>query len=278
MGAVVCAVLAIASGFLAWHFHSQRKSREALLQQVSEEMRLTQAENDRLKNSMASIQQNLSEKEKELLKKQTEAETLNQNLSQTQTQIRQISEEKERLARDREKLAKDKEQLASALDKLRGDLKGQMANQDISITESGGAVTIKITDKVLFDSGRAEIKTNGQAILDKIALALQKFPDRVVRVEGHTDNVPVSDRIKDRFPSNWELSTARAAAAVRYLQEKCQIPPQRMQVLGLGESRPIAANDSEENRSKNRRIELVLLPAGSVPGLTPPATATPISE
>ena len=171
-------------------------------------------------------------------------------------------------------ISREKEKLADALTKLKSDIEKQISSQDVAITQSGNQVTIQITDKIMFDSGRVEVKQGGRAILDKIALALQKFPDRVIRIEGHTDNVAVSDRLKDRYPSNWELSTARAAAAVRYLQENCQIPVERLQAIGYADSRPVAPNDSDENRAKNRRIEIVLMPGAPAPP-TLPAHPTP---
>jgi chemotaxis protein MotB len=119
-------------------------------------------------------------------------------------------------------------------------------------------------DKVLFDSGKAEIKITGRRVLDKISKnLLNKYPDRQIRVEGHTDNVPIGPELKSKFPTNWELSTARATSAVRYLQEQGGVDPKRLSAVGYSEYHPIASNDTPEERAKNRRIEIILLPPES---------------
>ncbi|MBC8229206.1 OmpA family protein [bacterium] len=116
-------------------------------------------------------------------------------------------------------------------------------------------------DKILFDSGKAVIKSDGKRVLDKISsLLLNKYPDRQIRVEGHTDNVPISGVLQNRFPTNWELSTARATAAVRYLQEKNGVDSTRLASVGFGQYHPIDTNDTPEGKARNRRIEIVLLP------------------
>jgi chemotaxis protein MotB len=112
----------------------------------------------------------------------------------------------------------------------------------------------------LFDSGKADLKSEAIRLLDKIAPVL-KQSQRPIRVEGHTDNVPIHTK---EFPSNWELSTARAVNVLRYLVEKHEIPPQIISAAGYGEYHPIVPNDTAQNRSRNRRVEIIILSSSSM--------------
>lgn len=132
------------------------------------------------------------------------------------------------------------------------------ADLNIQVTHTHQGTRLSFEDKVLFDFGKAAINPAGFAFLDTIANALNKIP-YAVRVEGHTDNVPIETR---RFPSNWELSVARAVNVVKYFAEVSKIDPQRLSAVGYGESRPVVPNDTLPNRTKNRRVEIFLLTEG----------------
>ena len=108
--------------------------------------------------------------------------------------------------------------------------------------------------------GEAELKPEGEKVIQKIATVLAQYPDRQIHVIGHTDNVPIRVGPRTKFASNWELSTARAIAAVRFLCEKAGGDPRRLGAVGYGEFHPIADNSTTEGRAKNRRIALVVLP------------------
>lgn len=132
------------------------------------------------------------------------------------------------------------------------------ADPDIQVTHTHQGTRLSFEDQVLFNFGRAAINPAGFVFLDKIADALDKIP-YAVRVEGHTDNVPIQTR---RFPSNWELSVARAVNVVKYFAEVSNVDPKRLSAVGYGESRPVASNDTRPNRAKNRRVEIFLLTEG----------------
>jgi chemotaxis protein MotB len=119
-------------------------------------------------------------------------------------------------------------------------------------TRRGIQLTLK--DELLFESGSARLTARGLDLLDKVARIIGPL-DRLIRVEGHTDNVPISTL---DYPSNWELSTARAISVVKYLHQKGNIPPRNLSAAGYGASRPRALNDSQLGRSKNRRVEIIL--------------------
>jgi chemotaxis protein MotB len=122
---------------------------------------------------------------------------------------------------------------------------------DIKVTERG--IAFRINAPFLFDTGRAELKAPNIAVLSKLAGFFQRF-DYPLRIEGHTDSVPIHN---ERFPSNWELSAARAVAVARFFQAE-GVAPERMAAIGFGEYHPLAANDTTEDRAKNRRVEIFL--------------------
>lgn len=152
-----------------------------------------------------------------------------------------------------------KEGVDQASDQLIDQLR-QLAETDLNIqvTLTHQGARLSFEDQVLFNFGKAAINPAGFVFLDTIANALNKI-QYAVRVEGHTDNVPIQTR---RFPSNWELSVARAVNVVKYFAEFSKIDPQRLSAVGYGESRPVAPNDTLPNRAKNRRVEILLLTEG----------------
>ena len=158
-----------------------------------------------------------------------------------------------------QELQTEKEKISQAHNSLEQEMRHAMESRDITISELKGKLTVDILDRILFDSGEALLKPEGEMILRKIAGVLAGYPNRQIHVIGHTDNVPIRANSRGRFPSNWELSTARATAAVRFLTEKAGVDPRRLGAVGYGEFHPIADNANAEGRAKNRRIALVIL-------------------
>ena len=164
-----------------------------------------------------------------------------------------------------EKLAvQQKEGEISELEKTRrqieSSLKDQIAQKDIKLEEIEGKLKVTFVDKILFDSGSVMIKAKGQEVLLKLADSFRDNKDQNIAVEGHTDDVQIGSALVDRFPTNWELSTARATAVVRFLQEKGNIEPERLTASGFSFYRPVATNETPEGREQNRRIEIILVP------------------
>jgi chemotaxis protein MotB len=126
-------------------------------------------------------------------------------------------------------------------------------------------MVVELAESILFDSGRADLKQDGQVALGEVAEVLKTIPNRDFQIAGHTDNVPINSR---RFPSNWELSTARAVEVTRFLAEQ-GMTRERLSAAGYAETQPVASNDDPEGRAKNRRIEIVLMPnLDELPDLT----------
>jgi len=203
--------------------------------------------------------------------KQTQLELDKENL---QAQISNLNSEKKRLLDTIEGLKSElkqekmtvqqKEKEVSELDKTRREietsLKDQIAQKDIKLEEIEGKLKVTFVDKILFDSGSVKVKPKGQEVLLKLADSFGDSEDQKIAVEGHTDNVQIGSALLDRFPTNWELSTARATAVVRFLQEKGNIAPERLTASGFGFYRPVAENETPEGRKQNRRIEIILVP------------------
>jgi chemotaxis protein MotB len=124
-------------------------------------------------------------------------------------------------------------------------------------TEQRGLVVSIVSDDVLFAPGSADLGGSGQAVLDAVARALVELPNQVA-IEGHTDDTPIAT---GRFPSNWELSTARAATVLRYLTERRGVPARRLVAGGYGDQRPLDTNDTPAGRARNRRVDIAVLDA-----------------
>ncbi len=136
-------------------------------------------------------------------------------------------------------------------------LESKLKDDRISLEMDDRGLVIILSDDVLFDSGKAEMKKEARPILDDVASVVKKkVPDKSIGVSGHTDNVPIT---YSKWESNWELSTARATNVLHYLESK-GISPKRLSATGYGEHRPIASNATAEGRAKNRRVEIVILP------------------
>ena len=146
--------------------------------------------------------------------------------------------------------------LANIFEEMKKIIEGYGVDGDMEMMdemeEIEGGFVIRLADRALFDLGSAEIDPESKLMLEKIGAILAKTTYHI-RIEGHTDDLPISTV---KFPSNWELSTTRAISVLRFFIDKHGIPARRLSAEGFGEYRPIAANDSTENRSKNRRVEI----------------------
>lgn len=143
-------------------------------------------------------------------------------------------------------------------DALVQGLSKEVEKGQLQVRQYKDMLTVDLAEQIFFDSGRAALKPGGKEVLKKVGDALKGYENKVIRVVGHTDNVPVAKSLQGTFPTNWELSVARATNVVRFLQE-VGIPPQRMVASGRSEYDPVATNDTPEGRQKNRRIEIMLI-------------------
>lgn len=162
---------------------------------------------------------------------------------------------------EREKLEGELKRVQTELSSI---LEPQISAGNVRIKRRGRELVVDVADQVLFDSGHADVSEAGQQVLAQVAPSLLGLKDYSIQVAGHTDRTRVvNPETRERFPTNWELSTARATNVVRYLQERGKIPGTRLEAAGYAEFRPVAGNATAEERQKNRRIELVLIPASA---------------
>lgn len=151
--------------------------------------------------------------------------------------------------------AKMDEQLKTLLTEVSQFVEESGLDDIVIITRNERGVVLVLPEQVLFETGQADIIDEAMPFLDHVGSLIKDIPN-VVRVEGHTDNRPISTA---RYPSNWELSSARAASVIRYFIEEHDVDPTRFIATGYSDTRPIAPNDGPENWAKNRRVEIVIL-------------------
>jgi chemotaxis protein MotB len=240
--------------------------------QVEEELEAYRSNQNVLEKDLEQAEAEIRQRDTDLrqcLESKAEFQTIAKNTTAQNVYLNKINRQLlEKIKRLRQDLDKKKSviQLQGQVIRLLDDtkktietsLKDQIAAQEIEVVEEDDQLKVIFVDKILFDSGSAKINKRGMELLQIMANPLKANKEQNIMVEGHTDNVPLSERLKNRFPSNWELSTARAAAVVRFFQKQAGIEPERLSATGYSFYRPVAPNTTEEGRHQNRRIEIIL--------------------
>ncbi len=227
-------------------------------QAVGEELRV---QNERLSDILQSKEVSQTRIIKETME-------INKRLQETNAELREkfvIREDelKRSRAENTELLRRKDEELnrlKNTYDELVTGLKSEIEAGEVQIKRMKDRLSVNLVEKILFDSGKANVKQSGVKILRKVGSQLAKIQGKRIQIEGHTDNVPIGGRLREKFPTNWELSASRALAVVHILQEDSGIEAGLLSSAGYGEFQPTASNETEEGRSQNRRIEIVLLP------------------
>ncbi len=196
---------------------------------------------------MQATQAELSEASGKMQKMSQEMSSMQTSLSSARGQLK---------ARENAEQQRS-EQLQTLQNQASAELQEAIDNGSITVEPQANGLLLRVGGSVLFRPGQAGIRREGRATLDDITEFLQAHPDYKARVEGHTDNIPIGSA-KSLWPTNWELSTARAAAAVRYFESK-GIDTRRLSVGGYSFHQPLDTNETREGRARNRRIEIVLV-------------------
>jgi len=252
------------------------KERAALLAQKES---LT-ASNRELEGILAakedSLTRKIAEQRQELTGQQTEynrrlaeqsrkLEERGAKISALEESVRQESaliEAHEKKIAQLEKLQEEKEsevlEMSTTYQALLGKMKSEIDNGQITISELKGKLTVNMVDAILFDSGKAEVKPDGLLVLQRVIDILKEVSGKTIRIEGHTDNVQIIGGLAQKYPTNWELSAARAVNVARFLQER-GIDPLNLNAVAYGEYKPVADNSTEAGRTRNRRIEIILV-------------------
>ena len=239
------------------------------------------AEADRLQKQLADVNARVAElmngtttAQEEIAKLQKRAGELETETARANDLVKQLSErdqdlnerlkaeaaDKARLEQERAAKEAEIQRLTRTHEELTKSLEAEIAKGDIKIKQVRDRLTINMVDRVLFDSGQSRVKPSGLKVLKQVSDILKNVTDKQIRIEGHTDNVPIGVKLKERFQTNWELSTARATSVVRYLIEEGGVDRANLLAVGYADTKPIASNDTEEGRTANRRIEIALYP------------------
>lgn len=196
----------------------------------------------------------------EILK--AKSDTLSKNISEARQQIAELKTENSKLTDDLAELQKAKEakvlEVSGTYEHLLANMKNEIAKGQVTISELKGKLTVNMEAAILFDSGRADVKSEGLDILNKMVETLKSVGDKAIRIEGHTDTVQITGTLAHTFPTNWELSAARAINVTKFLQQQ-GIDPGNLSAAAFAEYKPVADNASKEGRAKNRRIEITLV-------------------
>ncbi len=154
-------------------------------------------------------------------------------------------------------LGREVDELRFQNDQLEEKLKEELEKGELRLKRDQERTIVKLDDRICFDPGSDVLKKKAKETLDKLSKVLADIPDGMVHIKGHTDDLPIGNH---RFASNWELSSARAVAVLRYLSDHGRIAPERLSATGCGEYQPIVPNNSLENRRLNRRVDIVIEP------------------
>ena len=243
-------------------------------QQLIDQNKVLNTELTHARIELQEVERNLKNRDAELLELQQTNSSCNNELTDLQSKYAQLKNINLRLSENVEQLSNNLEKKKSVI-KLQNkvirllddtkktietSLKDEIAAQEIELVELEDTLKVVFIDKILFDSGSIDINEKGKKLLLVVAESVRGHKDQKVVVEGHTDNRPLGPTLKEKFPSNWELSTARAAAVVRFLQKEGRLQPQRLSARGYSFYQPVASNNTEEGRHQNRRIEIILGP------------------
>jgi len=194
---------------------------------------------------------------------QSRSDTLSQSISELRRRVADLEAENARLEEGNAGPVKAREEQVrkanSTYESLLEKMKSEIAKGQIAISVLEGKLTATMVDSVLFEPGKAEVRKPGREVLAKVASILTDASNRSIRIEGHTDDAPIGRALAQRYPTNWELSAARAVNVTRFLQDQ-GIDPGILSAVAYGEWKPVATNDTSAGKAKNRRIEIILEP------------------
>ena len=273
---VAVCVLAIAAVVLAFLLHST----SGKLKQTQAELAITKTTLQTTETAKTGVEKRLAETQRTLSETQSTLEKTRSELSQTQEILqnaseaaRKIAAERNTLQQDKSALEQEKESLRAKLTEIESELQRIRMQSQRSIAaiqerfkdtvgavlDDAGRLKLDVKGKILFETGSAILSTEGRELLDAIAeevLLNADYSDYAIRIEGHTDNTPIGgDPLR-----NWNLSTERAIAAVKYLQAHADVSAERLAATGYAFYQPIDTTETPEAKAKNRRIEIILVP------------------
>jgi chemotaxis protein MotB len=233
---------------------------------TDEEMAAKQREIDKLSADLKAAKAQIADDQAKFSDASNSIERMKEQLKAAGLGLEKSKEDAARLAQALAEYKQRADQLAVIEQRFR-ELRSKLDKLNsigVKVVPRNNRLVIQLPGDILFDSGKDDLKPQGKEVLGQVAEVIRGDKDLMNRyflVAGHTDNVPVAKSLRGTFPTNWELSVARATNVVRFLQE-AGIPPERMVASGRGQYDPVASNDTPEGRQKNRRIEIMLIDKG----------------
>ncbi|MBQ6188636.1 MAG: OmpA family protein [Bacteroidaceae bacterium] len=210
-------------------------------------------ERDNLRSDTTQLRKGLRNYQSMLSANKSENENLTAQLNQ---RLRELDEREKTIQQLQGVISEQNARVKSLLDNVSSALKG-FSSDELTVREEGGKVYVAMSDKLLFESGKAVVNEQGKQALGKLAEVLNRQTDIDVYIEGHTDSVPINTPV---FKDNWDLSVIRATSVVRILTDDYKVNPLQIQPCGRGEFKPVDTNQTFEGRARNRRTEIIIAP------------------
>ena len=239
------------------------KQKDLEAQELSQSLTMARRHSQQTETRVADLRAQVTAQQSQQTESAQKARRFERAYENSRARVRELQKN---LVTAQKKLLRFEDRIRFQI-QLEKDMKAQFARErrrgTIEVRRAGDRVVISIASAILFKSGSAKIRAESRALLVKFSSLLRRYANREVQVQGHTDNVQISDRLAERWETNWELSAARATRVLRYFVEVGNLDPRRVSGAGMGEFRPIASNDTREGRRTNRRIEIVIFPPDS---------------
>ena len=236
-----------------WRAYYSRDSLAALLDDSRAQYAALDQRCGMLMTDTALLKKSIRNYQTMLANNQTENKKLNSSLAE---KIKELQEREQTIAQLQGMIEAQQQKVKDLLASVKDALLG-FSSEDLTVTEKDGKVYVSLSDKLLFESGKAIVNQQGKMALGKLAEVLNKQTEIDVYIEGHTDNVPIHTAV---FQDNWDLSVIRATSVVRILTETYSVNPLQIQPCGRGEFKPVDTNESAEGRAHNRRTEIIMAP------------------
>jgi chemotaxis protein MotB len=231
----------------------------------SAETRLTQlttsskTATDELKEEIRNRDADISKLRAQLKRADSQALSLKEEIKSARREISDLQARLSELGGEKARITTKIDRMESSYKSLLSDLKKQIANKEVTIERIKERMTITFVDRILFEFGKATITPEGKENLKKVGKTLRNVENKMIKVVGHTDDIPIMKEYRWKFPSNWELSSDRAAAVVRYFQE-LGVDPANMEAVGRSFYDGVANNETPEGRAENRRVNIIIAP------------------
>jgi chemotaxis protein MotB len=243
------------------------KMKDGRVAELQEELRLVKGDLEKERKAEEALRNELSAKETvtaELQEKLRDSESrilaLEQENARQQDQVDELRDQLSDLEGEKGSVENKVDRLQTTYDALISDLKEQIEKREVTIEAFEKRISVSFVDRILFDFGKETVTPDGREVLEKVGGILKDVQDRQIRVIGHTDDVPILPEYRYRFPSNWELSAARAAAVVRHFERETGLDPRNLEAVGRSFYHPVASNETADGRSQNRRVEIIIAP------------------